>query len=164
MRLWRVLLVVACVEARDLKVHFAGLPVSADGSVQIENFAYTAISALVQTVSDRQNIESDEDMIWDAAFQFFHKKAAAETVALAQALQWADSGEFERFFVAWRRNMYLQMIQLAELDTEADLALAAIMADPPLFGFTYALYKAMTSGEDLSDWSMPRLDKLKLDL
>lgn len=164
MRLWTVLLVMTCGEGTDLKEYFSGLSVSADNTVHIENFAYTAISALVQTVIRIQNIESDEDMIWDAAFQFFRKKTAAETVAAAEVLQWAASGEFERFFVAWRRSMYLHMLQLAELDSDPDIALAVIMTDPPLFGFTYALYKAMTSGEDLSNWSMPRLDKLKLDL
>jgi hypothetical protein len=159
-----VLLALACAEATDLKQYFEALPVSQDGTVQVEDFAYTAISALTKAVRCNQNIESDEDMIWETALEFFHKKAATDTVSQSKVLEWAASGEFERFFLAWRRNMYMQMLHMAGMDTEADIALAAIMQDPPLFGFTYALYKAMTSGEDLSRWTLPRLDKLKLDL
>ena len=103
-------------------------------------------------------------MVWDAAVQFFHKKTSADTIPLSEALLWVASGELERFFLAWRRDMYLHMMHLAKVDTETDLAFAVMMSDPPLFGFNYALYKAMTSGGELSDWTIPRLDQLKLDL
>ena len=100
-------------------------------------------------------------MIWDASLQFFHKKTTEQTARYSEVEQWIASGEFERYFAAWRRDMYRSMVHLAGIDADPDLSLAAILHDPPLFGFNYALYKAMTNEDD---FTLPNLNQLKLDL
>lgn len=106
-------------------------------------------------------------MVTDAALDFYHSKAAESSLIKSAILHWVESSAFERYFTSWRSRMYREMIEMADLGDSSDLYVSAILYDPPSFGFTYSLYKAMTSERRLKqDWklSFPDLADIKTDL
>ena len=106
-------------------------------------------------------------MVFDAAHEFIKTKTPDEEAPRIAIDAWVATGNFERWFRTWRDNMYTEMIQMADLGDEPDLYISAILYDPPTFGFTYNLYKAMTSERRLTKdfkLTMPDLAKIRAEL
>jgi hypothetical protein len=67
--------VLVHVKATDLERYFEAVPVLWDCTIAIEGFAYSAIPAVAKAKRwSRQVAASDEDMIWEIAFDYMTKR------------------------------------------------------------------------------------------
>ena len=93
-----------------------------------------------------------EDISWD--FYEKHKqKDLGESVSLQEVEEWISSGEFMRYFRKWRNDMWLALLTESGFgeDEKDGLWLSVVIRNPPLYGFTYKMYKLMHWGPESSE-------------